>query len=188
MVEWVHMDKAPKFDENKSKADEPKNDIQFRAVSLRTGMSARPFPETLSKKLVQDYASTIDTLMQKIQKVKVFNAFDSFFRKSEAPIDTGVIDRLREEKKILIRDIHTDAQQFIVSVPPSFDLEIKLLEEQQNLLTLSMQLFELESQVEYLTPDARIATLETIIDDLRREKDFIDQYKYMFATTDLKNN
>ncbi len=182
------MDKAPKFDEKKSNADEPKNDIQFRAVSLRTGMSARPFPETLSKKLVQDYASTIDTLMQKFQKVQVINAFDYLTHKTEFPIDAGVIERLREQKTLLLKDMHADAKQLIISVRPSFDLEIKLLEEQQNFLTLSMQLFELESQVEYLTPDARIATLETIIDDLRREKDFIDQYKYMFATTDPKNN
>ncbi|MBP9821460.1 MAG: hypothetical protein KBC98_01065 [Candidatus Pacebacteria bacterium] len=182
------MDKEPKFDEKNSKADEPKNDIAFRAIGLRTGMGVRPFPETLSKKLVQDYASTIDTLMQKIQKVKVFNAFDSFTQKSESLVDTGAIDRLREQKKILVQDIHTDAKQLIISVRPSFDLELKLLEEEQNLLVVVMQLFDLESRVEYLNPEARVAILENLIDDLRREKDFIDGYKHMFATADPKSN
>ncbi len=168
---------------------DPEKLLKFEEIDDKVSFSeghARPFPETLSKKLGEQYETTLKELVKKFENTKVLNAFDSFLQKPEALIDSGAIDHLKEQKNLLQKAIHEDAKQLMID--PSFELETKLLQEEENYMLLITKLFDLESKVEYLDPEHRAATLELLIEDLRREKDFIDQYKHMFATTDPKHN
>lgn len=171
--------------------ENPEKLLKFKEIDGKVTFSegkVRAFPETLSKKLEAEYKAAIEELMRKVKNASAVNAFGSFLQSSEAPVGSGAIERLREQKKILWRDMHQDAQQLMVDINPSFDLETKLMEEEESYIELIKQLFDLEFRLDYLHPDARVAALENLIEDLRREERFVGQYKHMFATTDPKNN